>query len=64
MAGTSTAEQLKKLNEQQKSLQEKIAKVKDKQLQKIGKIADKHDLTEWDEKILDKAFAFIKKIWS
>jgi hypothetical protein len=54
-------EQLKKLEEQQKSLQDKITKIKDKQLQKIGKLADKHDLATWDEKVLDKAFAFIKE---
>ncbi len=55
------SEQLMKLEEQQKYLQVKIAKVKDKQLQKIGKLADKHSLATWDEKVLDKAFAFIKE---
>jgi len=50
-----------KLEEQQKSLQVKIAKVKDKQLQKIGKLADKHHLATWDEKVLDKAFTFIQE---
>ncbi len=43
------------------SVQVKIAKVKDKQLQKIGKLADKHALATWDEKVLDKAFSFIKE---
>ncbi len=55
------SEQLMKLEEQQKTLQDKITKVKDKQLQKIGKLADKHGLATWDEKVLDKAFAFIKE---
>ena len=55
------SEQLIKLEEQQKYLQVKIAKVKDKQLQKIGKLADKHHLATWDEKVLDKAFAFISE---
>jgi hypothetical protein len=55
------SEQLIKLEEQQKSLQAKITKVKDKQLQKIGKLADKHSLATWDEKVLDKAFAFIQE---
>ena len=55
------SEQLIKLEEQQKSLQVKIAKVKDKQLQKIGKLADKHALATWDEKVLDKAFTFIQE---
>ena len=54
-------EQLQKLEEQQKSLQSKISKIKEKQLQKIGKLADKHCLTTWDEKVLDKDFAFIKE---
>ena len=58
---TTAAEQLKKLEEQQKSLQSKISKIKEKQLQKIGKLADKHSLTTWDEKTLDSAFAFIKE---
>ena len=35
--------------------------IKDKQLQKIGKLADKHGLATWDEKVLDKAFSFIKE---
>ena len=55
------SEQLMKLEEQQRSLQAKIAKIKDKQLQKIGKLADKHCLASWDDKVLDKAFAFIKE---
>ena len=55
------AEQLKKLEEQQKSLQGKITKIKDKQLQKVGKLADKHALATWDEKALDKAFTFIRE---
>ncbi len=55
------SEQLMKLEEQQKSLQAKITKIKDKQLQKIGKLADKYCLASWDEKILDKAFSFIKE---
>ena len=55
------SEQLMKLEQQQKSLQAKIAKIKDKQLQKIGKLADKHCLATWDEKVLDKAFAFLKE---
>ena len=55
------SEQLIKLEEQQKSLQDKITKIKEKQLQKIGKLADKHALATWDEKVLDKAFSFIKE---
>jgi len=60
MAGTTTADQLKKLKEQQKSIIDKITKIKEKQLQKVGKIADKYDLTEWQEKDLEKAFAFLR----
>jgi len=55
------AEQLNKLEEQQQSLQAKIAKVKDKQLQKIGKLADKYGLATWDEKSLNQAFVFLKE---
>ena len=55
------SEQLMKLEKQKKSLQAKIAIIKDKQLQKIGKLADKYCLTSWDEKVLDKAFAFISE---
>ena len=55
------SEQLKKLEDQQKSLQSKIANIKDKQLQKIGKLADKHFLANWDEDSLNNAFKFLKE---
>ncbi len=59
MAGLTAAEQIQKLQEQQKELEAKIAKAKEKQMISIGKLADKHGLTMWDQKKLDKAFAFL-----
>ncbi|MBK2270196.1 hypothetical protein [Francisella philomiragia] len=59
MAGLTAAEQIQRLQEQQKELEAKIAKAKERQMINIGKLADKHGLTMWDQKKLDKAFAFL-----
>ncbi len=59
MAGLTPAQQIKRLKEQQKEIEKKLAKAKEKQMLKIGRLADKHGLTEWDEKDLEEAFALI-----
>ena len=52
---------LEDLKSQQKNINDKITKLEQKQLLKVGKSAQKHSLTDWSETSLEKAFIFLKE---
>ena len=61
MAKKTEAEQLEELKQKQKSLNDQILRLENKQLLKIGKSAKNYTLTEWSEKSLNNAFKFLKE---
>jgi hypothetical protein len=61
MAKKTEAEQLKELKQKQKSLNDQILRLENKQLLKIGKSAKNYTLTEWSENSLNNAFKFLKE---
>lgn len=61
MAKKTEAEQLQELKLKQKSLNDQILRLENKQLLKIGKSAKNYTLTEWSENSLNNAFKFLKE---
>ena len=61
MAKKTEAEQLHELKQKQKSLNDQILRLENKQLVKIGKSAKNYTLTEWSENSLNNAFKFLKE---
>lgn len=61
MAKKTEAEQLQELKQKQKSLNDQILRLENKQLLKIGKSAKNYTLTEWSENSLNNAFKFLKE---
>ena len=61
MAKKTSVEQLEDLKLKQKSLNEQILKLENKQLLKIGKAAKNYSLTAWQENSLNNAFKFLKE---
>jgi hypothetical protein len=45
----------------QKTLADKILKIEQKQLIKVGKLARQYQLTDWDDESLIKAFEFLRE---
>ena len=46
---------------QKAEIEAKLVKAKQKQLINVGKLADKHQLTNWELNKLDKAFKFLSE---
>lgn len=61
MAKKTEAQLLEDLKNQQKTINDKILKLEQKQLVKIGKSAKNFSLTEWSETSLENAFKFLKE---
>lgn len=61
MAKKTEVEQLQELKLKQKSLNDQILKLENKQLLRIGKSAKNYTLTEWHENSLENAFKFLKE---
>jgi len=61
MAKKTEAQLLEDLKNQQKTINDKILKLEQKQLLKIGKLAKTHSLTDWQDKSLENAFKFLKE---
>ncbi|OIN85050.1 hypothetical protein [Francisella sp. TX07-6608] len=61
MAKKSDAQLLEDYRLQQKKLAEKIVRLENKQLIRIGKSAQHYSLTQWHETSLDNAFKFLKE---
>ncbi len=61
MAKKTEAKQLQELKQKQKSLNDQILRLENKQLLKIGKSAKNYTLTEWSENSLNNAFKFLKE---
>lgn len=54
-------EQKEKLLKQIEDIQKKIDRIEEKKTKKISKLVMKHNLADFDEKILDQEFALLKE---